>query len=425
MRTSVIRGGTRVDGTGAPGRRRRRRRHRRASSARSAPASTGDRVLDADGQSVTPGFIDIHSHYDAQVFWDPALTPSSFHGVTIGRRRQLRLLDRARAGPSTASCSPARCSTSRTWTSTRSRPASRGTSRPSPSTSTPSSARGTLLNYGVLRRPHRDAHLRDGRGRLRARPHRRRARRRCRRVVARRDGGGRDGLRDQLVGHAQRRRAAGRCRPARRPRRARSAARAAARPRQGRRRVAARREDQARRRATASSARIGRPLTWTALLTVKGFPWHEGIIADNNAARAEGGAGVAADLVPAAHVPDEPARAVHVQHGAGVRGADGRAPEDAHSPRIAIPRGARGRWKNFETKTMIRPNWGASRWPRRGASGDRRPAGRRPRRRARAAPRSTSCSTSRSRRTSRRGSGACSRTTTPTRSRGSSSRTAA
>ncbi len=77
----VIRGGTVVDGTGAPG--------------RSADvAIDGDRIaeigdnlhgtreLDASGQVVAPGFIDIHTHYDAQVFWDPALTPSSWHGVT-------------------------------------------------------------------------------------------------------------------------------------------------------------------------------------------------------------------------------------------------------------------------------------------------------------------------------------------------------
>jgi N-acyl-D-aspartate/D-glutamate deacylase len=77
----VIRGGTVVDGTGAPG---------RAADvavdgdriAEIGPGLEGRRELDATGQVVAPGFIDIHTHYDAQVFWDSALTPSSWHGVT-------------------------------------------------------------------------------------------------------------------------------------------------------------------------------------------------------------------------------------------------------------------------------------------------------------------------------------------------------
>jgi N-acyl-D-aspartate/D-glutamate deacylase len=83
MHDLVIRGGTLVDGTGAP--------------SRSADVAVDDGVItevgdlageraaqtiDADGLLVTPGYVDLHTHYDGQVTWDPLLTPSCWHGVT-------------------------------------------------------------------------------------------------------------------------------------------------------------------------------------------------------------------------------------------------------------------------------------------------------------------------------------------------------
>jgi N-acyl-D-aspartate/D-glutamate deacylase len=81
--TLAIRGGTVVDGTGAD-------------SVRADVVIDGERVVaigpdagggagttvDADGLIVAPGFVDLHTHYDAQLFWDPNASPSPLHGVT-------------------------------------------------------------------------------------------------------------------------------------------------------------------------------------------------------------------------------------------------------------------------------------------------------------------------------------------------------
>ena len=45
-------------------------------------SARGRREVDADGLLVTPGWVDIHTHYDGQALWDPYLTPSSWHGCT-------------------------------------------------------------------------------------------------------------------------------------------------------------------------------------------------------------------------------------------------------------------------------------------------------------------------------------------------------
>jgi N-acyl-D-aspartate/D-glutamate deacylase len=78
----IIRGGEIVDGTGAP----RQRADVGITNGRIAAiaelAGEASTTIDATGKVVTPGFVDIHTHFDAQAFWDGALTPSPLHGVT-------------------------------------------------------------------------------------------------------------------------------------------------------------------------------------------------------------------------------------------------------------------------------------------------------------------------------------------------------
>ena len=80
----IIRNGTVVDGTGADAVPRRRRHRRRPDHRRSAtsPARPHAQEIDATGLVVSPGFVDLHTHLDAQVAWDPLMTSSSWHGVT-------------------------------------------------------------------------------------------------------------------------------------------------------------------------------------------------------------------------------------------------------------------------------------------------------------------------------------------------------
>ncbi len=78
----VIRNGTVVDGTGAPGFIGDVAITDGIITEVGAVDGRGHRELDADGMVVTPGFVDIHTHFDGQVTWDPIVAPSSLHGVT-------------------------------------------------------------------------------------------------------------------------------------------------------------------------------------------------------------------------------------------------------------------------------------------------------------------------------------------------------
>ena len=78
----VIKNGMVVDGTGAPGRRADVAIQGGKIAAIGKVTESANRVIDASDLIVTPGFIDPHTHYDAQICWDPLVTCSSWHGVT-------------------------------------------------------------------------------------------------------------------------------------------------------------------------------------------------------------------------------------------------------------------------------------------------------------------------------------------------------
>src|SRR5947207_7028742 len=79
----IIKGGTIVDGTRTP-------RYvsdlaikdGKIAQIGGLKEKAADRILDAAGRIVAPGFVDLHTHYDAQIFWDPYCTLSGWHGVT-------------------------------------------------------------------------------------------------------------------------------------------------------------------------------------------------------------------------------------------------------------------------------------------------------------------------------------------------------
>ena len=82
MNDLVIRNGRIIDGTGRPGFTGDLAIDGGKIASVGGKAGPGRREIDASGLLTTPGWVDIHTHYDGQVAWDPYLSPSSWHGVT-------------------------------------------------------------------------------------------------------------------------------------------------------------------------------------------------------------------------------------------------------------------------------------------------------------------------------------------------------
>ena len=82
MHDLIIRGGTVADGSGQPTRLADVAIDGSIVTEVGAVEGAARRVVDADGLLVTPGWVDIHTHYDGQATWDPEVSPSGWHGVT-------------------------------------------------------------------------------------------------------------------------------------------------------------------------------------------------------------------------------------------------------------------------------------------------------------------------------------------------------
>jgi N-acyl-D-aspartate/D-glutamate deacylase len=82
MHDIVIRGGTILDGTGGEAFTGDIAIDGGRLTAVGGKAGAAKREIEANGLLVTPGWVDVHTHYDGQATWDPVLAPSSWHGVT-------------------------------------------------------------------------------------------------------------------------------------------------------------------------------------------------------------------------------------------------------------------------------------------------------------------------------------------------------
>ena len=82
MHDLIVKGGTLVDGTGVAARSADVAVDSGRITEVGAVQGGATRIIEADGLLVTPGWVDVHTHYDGQVTWDTELAPSSWHGVT-------------------------------------------------------------------------------------------------------------------------------------------------------------------------------------------------------------------------------------------------------------------------------------------------------------------------------------------------------